>query len=114
MKDEDFLNQKASDMTIKELTEAIKIKHKQQDKIGDIDSIPLQVLFQDKTLEVIERLQKNSGVKHRGDVVRDALALYDKIDRIAVSGEFIVIDYRRTRPEHKLTIPRKKKEEEKK
>jgi len=35
MKDEDFLNQKAKDMTIKELEDAIKIKKKRGEEVNN-------------------------------------------------------------------------------
>lgn len=108
MKDEEFMNQKVSEMTIEEMIKAIKIKQKQQSKIDDAEDVPLRVLFKDETLEIIARLQKNSGVKNRGDVVVDALALYDKIDKITESGKFVIRDDHNKWPEHILEIPRKK------
>jgi len=69
----------------------------------------LNVLFKDKTIGIIDRIYKKSGVKDRGDVIRDALALYDKIDKIAKSGKLIIRDYDTKHPDHILTIPRKKK-----
>jgi len=68
---------------------------------------PLQVLFKGYALKTIKRLQEHSGVKNRGDVVRDALKLYDEIDRIApINGE-VVIGTKTTRK--LLTLPRNKK-----
>ena len=67
---------------------------------------PLQTLFKGSVLKTIERLKRNSGVKHRGEVIRDAIKLYDVIDKFTKSGKIVIEEGTRKK---KLSIPRKKK-----
>ena len=66
----------------------------------------LNILFKGEALEIINRIRNKSGVKTRADVVRDALKLYDEIDKIAKSGKVIMRDYKSKHPEKILEIPR--------
>ncbi len=74
----------------------------------------ITVTFEGEPLKIIKRIQKNSGVKDKGAVIVDAIALYNIVDKLSPKdGNLIIVKYDKkmfiTNKKNIITIPRKKK-----
>lgn len=67
---------------------------------------PLQVLFTDDALTVLEDLKKETGTRSRGEVIRDALDLYARLKVISGGEKLTIINSKGEKNE--LSLPNRR------